>query len=61
MVEQDLLQEFLGWLRCLVWNFVKGTVDWGEDGVVGDGAVEEDYQIWVFVDGGSELGGVLAR
>ena len=60
VVEQNVLQELLGWLRSLVRDFIESTVYWGKNGVIGDGPIEKDDKIGIFVDGSSKLGGVFA-
>jgi hypothetical protein len=60
VVEEDVLEDFLGGLLVVLGNLLEGRVGGGEDGVVCLCAVERLDEVGVFVDELGELGGVVA-
>lgn len=61
VVEENLLENLLRGLGRVLWDLLERFVRWGKDGVVRKGAVEKRNDVFIFVDQGSKLGGVLAR
>jgi hypothetical protein len=60
VVEEDVLEDFLGGLLVVLGNLLEGRVGGGEDGVVCLCAVERLDEVGVLVDELGELGGVVA-
>jgi hypothetical protein len=60
VVEEDVLEDFLGGLLVVLGNLLEGRVGGGKDGVVCLCAVERLDEVGVFVDELGELGSVVA-
>lgn len=60
MVQQDVLEDFLGWLAAVLRNLLERFVCWCENGVIGLSAVERLDKIIVLIDQLCKLSCVLA-
>lgn len=60
VVEEDVFEDFFGWVAAVLGDLFEGGVGGGEDGVVCLCAVEELDEVVVFVDELGEFGGVFA-